>query len=165
MHGIETTNTRGTDSCLGTTGYNGICLTQANQVEGVSQCITGRSTCRRGDVVGTMETIHNGNLAGSNVSNHLRNEERIELRTVCLVNTIIHHFLFKSLNATDSYAKDNTNAVLVNSFQIHAAVLNSLFGCYQGQLSVTVHLTGLFAVNIVVYVEVLHLAGKLSLEF
>ena len=72
--------------------------------------------------------------------------------------------ILESLYTTDTYTIDNTNTVLVLSLQIHAAVFYSLLGSNQRQLSVAVHLTGLFAIKIVVYVEVLYLASKLSLE-
>ena len=39
MHSIETTYATSADSSLCTTANDDVCLTQTNQVEGISQCI------------------------------------------------------------------------------------------------------------------------------
>ena len=78
-----------------------------------------------------MEAVHDRNLSGSNIGNHLGYEERIELRTVSLMLAIVHYFFLESLNTTDTHTEDNTDAVPVNSLKIHAAVLDSLLGSYQ----------------------------------
>ena len=111
-----------------------------------------------------METVLDGNLSGGNVGNHLRDEERIELRTVGLMLGIVFHLFLKSLDATDTHAEDNTDAVLVHSLQVHLAILDSLLGSNHGQLGVAVHLAGLLAVQVVVHIEVLHLACELGLK-
>ena len=111
-----------------------------------------------------METVHDRDLTSSDVGNHLRNEERIELRTIGFVYAIIFHLVLEGLNSTNTNTKDNTNAVLVFSLQIHLTILNCLLGSNHGQLGIAVHLTRLFAVEIVVDVEVLNLTSKFCLE-
>ena len=111
-----------------------------------------------------MEAVHDRNLASSDVGNHLRDEEGVELRTISLVLAIIFHLVLESLDTTDTYAINYTNAVLVLCLQIHAAIFNGLLGSNQGQLGIAVHLASLLAIQIVVHVEVLDLTSELSLE-
>lgn len=164
LHGIETTHACGTNGSLGTTGNDGVGLAQTDQVEGIGQGIAGRSTGRSRDIVRTVEAVHDGNLSGSDVGNHLRDEERIELRTVLLVLAVVHHLFLECLDTADAHAIDNTDAVFVLGFQVHAAVCYSLHGSNDGQLRIAVHLAGFLAVNICVDVEPLHFAGELRLE-
>ena len=60
-----------------------------------------------------MEAIHDGNLTGSNVGNHLRDEERIELGSVLTMGTIVGDLLFESLDTANTYTIDYTDAILV----------------------------------------------------
>ena len=110
-----------------------------------------------------MEPVFDADLTGSDVGNHLRNEERTELRSVLLVGTEILHLVLKRANTSDTYTVDNTDLVLVDLLQVHATIGNSLVGCNDGQLCVTVHLAGLLAVNILCDVKVFHLTGEMSL--
>ena len=112
-----------------------------------------------------MEAILNRNLTSCDVSNHLRNEERIELRTIGLVYAIVLYFFLEGLNSTDTYAKDHTDAVFVFSLEIHLTVFDSLLGGNHGQLGIAVHLTSLLAVDKIVDIEVLHLTSELCFEF
>ena len=112
-----------------------------------------------------METVHDRYLSGSNVGNHLGDEEGVELRTVLMMSTVVAYFIFKSLNTTDTYSINNAYACLVFLFEIHAAVFNSLLSSNDGQLCVAIHLAGLLAINVVIDVKVLHLTSKLCLEF
>ena len=80
------------------------------------------------------------------------------------MSTIVAHLVLEGLNTTDTHAKHDADTVLVLLLQIHAAILDSLLGSNEGQLRVAVHLASLLAVQIVVHVEVFHLAGELSLE-
>ena len=111
-----------------------------------------------------METILDRDLSGSDVGNHLRDEEGVELRSVLAVCTIVAHLILEGLDTADAYAEDHADAVLVLGLQVHAAVVDSLLGSNHGQLSVAVHLACLLAVQVVVHVEVLHLAGELCLK-
>ena len=80
------------------------------------------------------------------------------------MNTVVFHLFLKCLNTSDTHTIDHANTVLVDGLKIHAAVVDGLLGGYHGQLCVAVHLTSLLAVQVVVHIEVLHLAGKLGLE-
>lgn len=101
-----------------------------------------------------MEAIHDRDLSGCNVGNHLRDEEGVELRTVFFVSTVVGDFFFESLDTTDTYTIDHTDAVQVFLLQVPATVFHGLLGSNQCQLRIAVHLAGLFAVQIVVHVEV-----------
>ena len=111
-----------------------------------------------------MEAVHDGNLSGSDVGNHLRNEEGAELRTILPMGSIIAYLILEGLDTTDTNTIDNTNAVLVLCLQVHTAVLDGLLGGNEGQLCVAVHLAGFLAVDIFVDIQVLDLTGKLCLE-
>ena len=111
-----------------------------------------------------MESVHNRNLSSSDISNHLRNEERIELRTILHVLTIVHHLLLESLDTADANTEDHTNAVLVDCLQIHATVFHGLNGGNHSELRIAVHLAGFLAIKVIVHIEILNLAGKLCLK-
>ena len=114
-----------------------------------------------------MEAIEDADMSGSDVGNHLRNEEGAELRTDGISNALVcSQFLLESLDTADTYSIHHAYAILVNGLEIHSTVLNGHFGGGDSELAIAVHLTGLLAVDsIVLAVEALHLAGKLCLEF
>ena len=112
-----------------------------------------------------METVFDGDFAGSDVGNHLGNEEGIEAgAALCAVDGVVSYLLFEGMNAADSYAEYNADAILINTFEVHAAILHSLHGGDEGELLVAVHLPNLLLINKVSGVEVFHLTGKLRLE-
>ena len=112
MHSIETAYTANGDCSFRTTTHNNVSLTQTDQVEGVSNSVRGSSACRTSCIVGTVKTIHNRNLSGSNIRDHLGDEERIELRTVFFAGQGIVTYLFlECTDTTDTGAKDDTNSV------------------------------------------------------
>ena len=86
-------------------------------------------------------------LSCCDVSNHFRDEERIELWTVFFVYTVVLHFILEGLYTTDTHTKNHTNAVFVYAFQVHATVLYGLHCRNHGQLCVAVHLASLFTVD------------------
>lgn len=88
----------------------------------------------------------------------------VELGTIGLVDTVVFHFVLEGLDAADAYAEDHTDAVLVFLVEVHGTILHGLLGSDESQLRVAIHLARLLAIDIVVDVEVLHLAGKLRLE-
>ena len=164
VHGVEAAHAGLCDGSLGTTGHDGVGLAQTNQVEGIGQCVARRGAGARGDIVRSVQTVHNRDLAGSNVGNHLRDEEGVELRTLVVMSTVVHHLLLEGLDAADAHTEHHADAVLVFLLQVPAAVLHSLLGGNEGQLRVAVHLACLLAVEVLVHVEVLHLAGERGLK-
>ena len=59
-----------------------------------------------------METVQDRNLSGSDVRNHLGDEERIELRTHFLaVDGIVACFFFEGTDSTDTGTKDDADSV------------------------------------------------------
>ena len=58
-----------------------------------------------------MEAILNANLPCSNIGNHLRNEERVELRPLIFVLSIIGYLVLERLDASNSDTENHTNAV------------------------------------------------------
>ena len=68
-----------------------------------------------------METIHDGNLSGSNVRNHLGDEERIEFGAVFLTGQgIVARLFFECTDATDTGAEDDTRFCLNPHFRRQA---------------------------------------------
>ena len=112
-----------------------------------------------------METVLDGNLTGSDVGNHLGDEEGVELRAVFLVAGIVSGFFFEGVDTADTYAENHADAVLVDGFEVPAAVVDGFHGSHERILLVEVHLAGLLAVDEVSGLEVLHFASELSLEF
>ena len=111
-----------------------------------------------------METKVNADLSGSDVGNHLRDEERIELRTSLDVLTIVDHLLLERVDTADAHAVNDADAALVHRLKVESRVLDTLNGANHGQLRVAVHLAHLLAVQVIADVEVFHLAGELRLE-
>ena len=101
----------------------------------------------------------------SDVADHLRNKEWAELRSVLDVLAVVNHFVLEGLNTADAHTEHHSNPVLVDFLQIHAAVFHCLDGTGKRILRVTVKFACFLAVDVLVGVEALHLASKLSLEF
>ena len=103
-------------------------------------------------------------MSRSDVGNHLRDEERAELRTFVLVLTIICYFVLECLDTADTHAINDADTVHVFLLEVETRVLHALHCANHSQLRVTVELAGLLTVNPVVHIEVFHLAGELGLE-
>jgi len=164
MHSVETTYTTSGDSCFRTTADNGIGLTQTDEVECISNSIGRSGACRTSRIVRTMKTVQDRNLSGSNVRNHLRDEERIELRTVFFMESIVTCFFFKCTDSTNTGTKDDTDFVQILIFDIKTGIFYRLLGYADSVLSIQVHLASLFAVDILIGIKVLHFACELGLE-
>ena len=111
-----------------------------------------------------METEVDAYLSGSDVGNHLRDEEWVELGAVLRVLSIIGNLVLESLYTTNAHAIDNADTVLVHFIQIQSGVLHTLHSRNHGQLCVAVELACLLAVNVVIDIEVLNLASELCLK-
>ena len=111
-----------------------------------------------------MEAVVDRNMPGGNVGYHLRDEERIKLRTVLHMLPIIGYLILERTDTTNAYAIDDSNAVLILFLQINTTILYTLNGAYHSQLSVTIQLASLFAIKPISYIKVLNLTSKLSLE-
>ena len=111
-----------------------------------------------------MKTVQDRNLSGSNIRNHLRDEERIELGTVFFMEGIVTCFFFKCTDSTNTGTKDDADFVQILIFDIKTGIFYRLLGYTDGILSVQVHLASLFAVDILIGIKVLHFACELGLE-
>ena len=90
MHGIEASYSARSDGSFCTAGYHDVGLAETDEVKGGSNGVGAGCTCRGGGVVGAMEAILYGNLSGSDVGNHLGDEERVESRTAfCAVDGVV----------------------------------------------------------------------------
>ena len=164
MHSVKSTYATATDGSLGTTANNNVGLTQTNEVEGIGQSIGRRCASRSGGIVGPVQAIHNRDMSGSDVGNHLRDEEGVELRLFTKVLAIVSNFLFKGFDTADTHTVNHANAVTVFLFHVQTTIFNTLHSRDNGQLGIAVHLASLLTVDIVGHVEVLHLAGELAFE-
>ena len=62
-----------------------------------------------------MEAIFDGDFSGSDVGDHLRNEERIVFRThFFAVDGVVASFFFEGVDTADTNAENNADAVLVD---------------------------------------------------
>ena len=111
-----------------------------------------------------MEAIHDRNLSGSDIRDHLRDEERIKLRTHFLTSVVVAYFFLECMYTTDTGAKNNTDSVQVFFFYIKTGVCYRFFGNCNGVLSVQIHFPCLFTIDIFRYIEVFHFACELGLE-
>ena len=111
-----------------------------------------------------MKTVQDRNLSGSNIRNHLGDEERIELRTVFFMEGIVTCFFFKCTDSTNTGAEDDTDLVQILIFDIKTGIFYRLLGYTNGILGIQVHLACLFAVDILIGIKVFHLACELGLE-
>ena len=74
----------------------------------------------------------NADLSGSDVGNHLRDEERIELRTSLDVLTVVDHLLLERVDTTDAHAVNDADAALVHRLKVESRVLDTLNGANHG---------------------------------
>ena len=165
VHSIETAHSARNDGSLSTSAHDDICLAQTNEVECIGQCIGRRGASTGGDIVGTVESVLDANLSGTNVGNHLRHEEGAELGAQSvLMQCIIDNLVLKGLHSADSHTEHHAHTVLVDSFQINGAIVHSHACCSHCIMAVGVHLAGFLTVDIVLGLETLQLTSKLGLE-
>ena len=166
MHGIEASHSARSDGSFCTAGHHDIGLAETDEVEGGRDGVGAGGTCRGGGVVGAMEAILYGNLSGSDVCNHLGDEEGVEARTAfCTVDSVVGNLLFEGVDTADADTKHHSDAVLVDGLEVHGAVSNGFHCCYESELLVTVHLAHFLLVDEVGRIEILYFAGELCLEF
>lgn len=77
--------------------------------------------------------------------------------------TVVDNFLLESVYTSDTNTVDNAYTILVDTLCIDAGILYALNGTGHSQLGVTVHLADLFAVEILLGIETLNLAGEVCL--
>ena len=105
-------------------------------------------------------------MSRSNISNHLRNKERTELRSYCIFClSIAQYFFFECVDTTDTYSKDYTNLIAVFFFWVKICITYSFFSSCNGVLCIEVHFTSFFAVDKIGCIEVLNLTRKLCFKF
>lgn len=105
-------------------------------------------------------------MSRSNIGNHFRNKERIELRSDCILSlSIAHHFFFECVNTADTYSKNYTYLIAVFFFRVKICITYSFFSCCNGILCIEVHFASLFAVDEIGCIEVLNLTRKLCFKF
>ena len=83
-----------------------------------------------------MESVHDRNLSGSDVGDHLGDEEGAEARTCFGV--IAAHFLFKGPETTDTGGDDDPDTVLIYCLYVKLGIGDTLFGCHHGKLSIAI---------------------------
>ena len=103
-------------------------------------------------------------MSGSDVGNHLRDEERIELGFLTEVLPIVSNFIFKGFNTSDTHAVHHTNAVTVFFLHIQSAVFDTLHSRNDGQLCISVHLSSLLAVDVIGHIKGFYLASEFGFE-
>ena len=112
-----------------------------------------------------MEPVLYADVARTDVGNHLRHKEGVELGTQRLAcSGIRRHFLLVGFHAANANAEDNAHTVLVDCIQVKCTVLYSHGGSRESKLAIGVHLAGLLAIDELLGVEVFNLAGELRLE-
>lgn len=76
------------------------------------------------------------------VGNHLRNKERIVLRSVFFIQSVISGFFFKCVQTANTGSYNYTYTVTVKIFRfLKATVLDSFLGCNKCILGIEVELT------------------------
>ena len=111
-----------------------------------------------------MITVLHGDVSGCNVGNHLRDEERIVLRALVFVKSIISCFFLEGMKSTYTGGNNDTYSILVDTFRIKIGISHSLLSGHKGILRIEVKLTQLLTVKMVSAIEVLDFASELSLE-
>lgn len=165
MHGIEAAYSCREDGCLGTAGHHSVGLAKTDKVECVDDGVVRRSAGGNHTIVGAMITIVHRDVSRSDVGNHLRDEEGVVFGAVGGVDGIISGLLFESVKTADACGDDYTDAVAVEVlFFLKTGISYGLTRSHHGILGIKVELTQLFAVEMLVAVETLDLAGELGFE-
>ena len=85
VHGVETAESSGSDGCFCTAGDDGAGFAETNEIEGIGNGVGRRGTSRSCSVVRTVESVHDGDLSGCDVGDHLGDEEGAEARSLLFV--------------------------------------------------------------------------------
>ena len=123
----------------------------------------GRRTSRGYRETQTPETEPDRDLSGRNTRDRFGDHERIETRGAVSFSETVH-LLLQGLQSAHSAAPYYSYAGTIFTLQVQLTVTQSLICHTHGELGIAVHLTRLFAIDICLGIEVLHLARELSLE-
>ena len=165
VHGIEAAESAGRNGSFGTTGDDGVRLAETNEVESIGDGVRRRSAGRSGGIVGTMESVHDRNLSGSDVGDHLGDEEGAESRTFLFLSQgVFADLFFEGMDTADAHSEYHADVVFVDRFEVQTAVLYSLHCRHDCILFIEIHFANLFAVNEICCLEVFHFAGKVRFE-
>ena len=164
LHGAESSDARLHHGRFGSTRHHGIGLAIPYGIEGVDDGVCGAGTGGNAGVVGTPEPEFHADVTGGDVSDHLRNEERIEAGRPVAFDEILD-LLLEGEDAPDAAAEDDPHPVRVGLRLSESGVRYGLTGRHDAVLSVRIQLALLLAVEMVSGVPALQFTGELGLEF
>ena len=102
-------------------------------------------------------------MTGSDVQDHLWNEERIETGSTVTFGEIYHLFL-KGDESPDTAGKYDADTVGIHFFFIYTRIPYSFVAGRQRDLRITIDLTGLFSIQVLQGVKAFQFTSKTSLE-
>lgn len=163
LHGVESAHSRRIDGGFGASRQDHVRLAPADVVQRVDHRMVRRRAGRNGTEVGTPEAVFHRDVPGSQVGDHLRNEERAISRDKAALNIALY-LLVERFQSTYSGAPDHSDHIAVDLLQIDARVLDGLFGSDERILRVQVVLAQLLAVEETGGVVAFELAGEFRFE-
>ena len=163
LHRIETSDSRRVDRGLGTSRENHVRLAPANVIQRIDHRMVRRSAGRNRTIVRAPETVFHRNVAGSQIRNHLRYEERAISRNETSLDIALY-LLVECFQSTYTRSPDNSHAFEVELFGLDPRVLHRLFGGDQRILRIEVVFTHLLAIEEVIRFVTFEFAGKFCLE-
>ena len=104
VHSVEASKAARPDSSFCTASYNSVGFAQTQEVERVSQGVGCAGAGARRCIVRAAEAVVDRDLSGSDVGNHLRDEERVELRALSFMQCVVAGLFFKRVDTTDADA-------------------------------------------------------------
>lgn len=163
LHGGESTYAGDGYGSFGAAGYDCIGAAETDKVEGYAYGCRRRCACGDGAEIGTAEAVANRDVAGCDIGDDLRDEERAEAWS-SVTKDELSSLLVIGFNATYAGAPNDADAHSVLVFEVEVGIFDGLVSRHDGVLSKEVHLAGVFTEKLV-SVEILDFAGEPSFEF
>ncbi len=113
VHGVEATYAGRENGSLRTAGDESVGLAEADIIERVDDGVVRRSAGAHHAVVGAVVAILHRHMAGSDVGDHLGDEEGVVFGTLLFIERIVTGFLLEGVEAADTGGYDNAYPVAV----------------------------------------------------
>ena len=105
-----------------------------------------------------------GYLPGSNINNHLWDKERIETRRA-ITRSKVHHFFLEGNNTSNAATEDYAYSIRIYIFFRNPRIFYSFISCNDCKLTIPVHFTGFFLVDVICRIKVFNLTSKSGFKF
>ena len=157
LHGGEAADAHGGDGGLGAAGDHGVGVAALDDAEGVADGVRRRGAGGCGGLVGAARAETDGDVSGGEVDDGAGDEEGRDLARTSGQHGRV--FALDDVEAADSGADMDADAVAVGLVDLEAGVVHGLLRGGNRKMDKAAHLAGLFLLDEEERVEVLDLGG------